>query len=39
MIPIDATLPTIPANLAIEEAILELAEQGAWDQENFPKEA
>lgn len=33
MLFIDLTLPTIPANLAIEEAILELAEQGAWDRE------
>ena len=33
MLFIDLTLPTIPANLAIEEAILELAEQAAWDQE------
>ena len=35
MLFIDSTLPTILANLAIEEAILELAEQGTWDQEYF----
>ena len=33
MLFIESTLPTIPANLAMEEAILELAEQGTWDHE------
>ncbi len=33
MLFISSTLPTIPANLAVEEALLELAEQGVWDHE------
>ncbi len=33
MLFIDSTLPTVAANLAIEEALLELAEQGKWDRE------
>jgi lipoate-protein ligase A len=33
MLFIDCTLPTVAANLAVEDAILELAEQGAWQAE------
>jgi len=33
MLFIDSTLPTVAANLAVEEALLELAEQGNWDRE------
>ncbi len=33
MLFIDSTLPTVAANLAVEEALLELAEQGRWGQE------
>ena len=33
MLFIDSTLPTIAANLAVEEALLELAEQGSWECE------
>lgn len=33
MLFIDCTLPTVAANLAVEDAILELAEQGQWQAE------
>lgn len=33
MLFIDSTLPTVAANLALEESLLELAEQGSWDCE------
>lgn len=33
MLFINSTLPTIAANLAVEEAILDLAEQGRWEPE------
>lgn len=33
MLFIDSTLPSVAANLAVEEALLELAEQGAWENE------
>jgi lipoate-protein ligase A len=33
MLYIDSILPTVAANLAVEEALLELAEQGNWDRE------
>jgi len=33
MLFIDCTLPTVAANLAVEDAILELAEQGEWQAE------
>ena len=33
MLFIDSTLPTVAANLALEEALLELAEQGNWENE------
>ncbi len=33
MLFIDSTLPTVAANLAIEDAILELAERGEWQAE------